>query len=495
VATGATQAATYDDIFWVGGDGEWTGDVTADPEYSTGNWSTDPNAASGLPAKFVLGRNDGIRTGQVVGAGPFDLDRVPCNESGCTTSPIPGGTQLGTDIYINNGATVSYNPNRQFLTGDDGLDRFGDFRVQAFADTPGTPTLNISNGSRFNHVTGAGGDLDGMWTRWNGAELNLDGEGTVFSRTGIDGFASGAWMFASFHGFDNSVQTVSLTNGARFENQGQAWFGQSSTDLMDGNAAGIRVVMTINGGHFDNTGGDEYGLDNDGLPLRSDLAFIYDHKPDGDMNPDDDELYIINFTGPGSITVDGVNAAPLDTTAFPLPPGTARGGIRVARQTGNLIDVNPDPQEEELVAEYVGGNTQVSYQDLWNLGILRANGLSGPAALGGANFDDYFTVTNNPGDNDYKLTSTLSAPAPVLPGDYNRDGKVGAEDWVVLRKGSLLADGNGSLHIDPVDEMIWRKNFGLGGPGGSATPAPEPAAMLLMLIGLASVSLIRKRAS
>ena len=72
------QAAVYDNVYWVGGSGEWTGDVTASPEYATGHWSANPNAATGLPAKFVLGRNDGIRTNGVIGNGNYDLDRVPC---------------------------------------------------------------------------------------------------------------------------------------------------------------------------------------------------------------------------------------------------------------------------------------------------------------------------------------------------------------------------------------------------------------------------------
>src|SRR5436190_19672727 len=63
------QAAVYDNVYWVGGSGEWTGDVTATPEYATGHWSNNPNAATGLPAKYVLGRNDGIRTNGVVGNG------------------------------------------------------------------------------------------------------------------------------------------------------------------------------------------------------------------------------------------------------------------------------------------------------------------------------------------------------------------------------------------------------------------------------------------
>ena len=70
---------------------------------------------------------------------------------------------------------VTYNPNRQFLSGDDGLDRFGDFRIQPDANFPGTPTLNFSNGAIIDQVR-----LPSVVTptacgpAWNGAELNVD---------------------------------------------------------------------------------------------------------------------------------------------------------------------------------------------------------------------------------------------------------------------------------------------------------------------------------
>ena len=82
------QAAVYDNVYWVGGSGEWTGDVTACPEYATGNWSTNPNAATGVPARLAFGRNDGIRVGEVIGNGKYDLDRVPCG--GAFSSPRQG---------------------------------------------------------------------------------------------------------------------------------------------------------------------------------------------------------------------------------------------------------------------------------------------------------------------------------------------------------------------------------------------------------------------
>ena len=125
------QAAVYDNVYWVGGSGEWTGDVTASPEYATGHWSTDPNAATGLPARLALGRTDGIRVGEVIGNGGYDLDRVPCGGAFSCSATTGAGIQLGTDMYISGaGAVVTYNPNRQLLSGDDGLDRFGDWRIQ-----------------------------------------------------------------------------------------------------------------------------------------------------------------------------------------------------------------------------------------------------------------------------------------------------------------------------------------------------------------------------
>lgn len=492
-----SHAAVYDNVYWVGGSGEWTGDVGATPSYATGHWSTDPNAATGLPAKFVLGRNDGIRVGQTIGAGGYDLDRLPCDSAAaCTTTPpvsISGGTQLGTDIYINNGSTVFYNPNRQLLPGDDGQDRFGDWRIQPNASFPGTPTLNLSNGSKFVHQTTAGGDPDGMWTRWNGAELNIDN--ATFERTGDrdNGFSGGAFMLASYHGYDHSVQTINIKNGGKLINEGQMWFGVSSFDLLGDNAAGIRVVMTINNGDVNLSGGDDWELDNDGLPLRADLAFIYGRKPNGDADLTDDETYIINFTGPGSITVNGDAANSLDGDTT-----TGGGGIRVARQTGTThqIVINGNPKD---VADYVGRDEQKSYQDLWNLGILRANNLSG---LTGANFNDFFSVTNSPGQNGYKLTSLLAATAPSLTGDFNQNGVVDAADYVIWRDtvGSttdLRADADGSLQVDNIDLMRWREHFGQTATGsglGAGAGVPEPSSIVMVLMGVAALASRRRAA-
>ena len=96
----------------------------------------------------------------------------------------------------------------------------------------------------------------------------------------------------------------------------------------------------------------------------------------------------------------------------------------------------------------------------------------------------------------------------IARGDFNGDGKVDQADYVVYRKtvgqdgindtattkALLLADADGDLKVGANDLRIWRENFGRTvGDGG--LPVPEPGTMFLTLIGLASLSVFRKRAS
>jgi hypothetical protein len=75
-----------------------------------------------------------------------------------------------------------------------------------------------------------------------------------------------------------------------------------------------------------------------------------------------------------------------------------------------------------------------------------------------------------------------------LPGDFNGSGSVGADDYVIWRKappplGPFLTNFN-----------TWRGNFGgvlgSGAGSGSSTNVPEPACLMLLVLGTA-VSLLR----
>jgi hypothetical protein len=63
----------------------------------------------------------------------------------------------------------------------------------------------------------------------------------------------------------------------------------------------------------------------------------------------------------------------------------------------------------------------------------------------------------------------------ALPGDFNSDGAVDAADYIVWRK---------NYSDQPAGYNIWRANIGrIAGGGPSITPVPEPAAVLLIMLG------------
>lgn len=88
----------------------------------------------------------------------------------------------------------------------------------------------------------------------------------------------------------------------------------------------------------------------------------------------------------------------------------------------------------------------------------------------------------------------------TLSGDYNRDSKVNAADFVVWRKldgtSATLADGSGNGSVGPEDYGIWRDNFGSEiavGAQRSEYAVPEPACLGCMIICLAGTAMRRSR--
>jgi len=80
-----------------------------------------------------------------------------------------------------------------------------------------------------------------------------------------------------------------------------------------------------------------------------------------------------------------------------------------------------------------------------------------------------------------------------VPGDYNRNGVVDAEDYLLWRKtlgtNFLVADGNENGQVDSGDYDVWREHFGeIAVEGMSAvdpaTTVPEPHIITLLLAAL-----------
>jgi hypothetical protein len=103
------------------------------------------------------------------------------------------------------------------------------------------------------------------------------------------------------------------------------------------------------------------------------------------------------------------------------------------------------------------------------------------------------------------VVRTNLIPGASLP-DYNLNGVVDAADYALWRNTrgqmgiGLAADGNNDGTVDQLDYDLWRANFGmLVSPGSgsglafSVASVPEPACGVLLLIGAAGLSQIRKR--
>jgi hypothetical protein len=168
-----------------------------------------------------------------------------------------------------------------------------------------------------------------------------------------------------------------------------------------GHNPGIEVAMTIDNGTLDLTGGDypdyPFGL------ISGELVLVYEYNEGvGPKN----EKYSINFTGPGSITVDPYDSDPDPNFAQIL------GGIYVATQDSSGGFAPPiNPRTMAPVAPDLF--TPIGYEDLWDLGILQANGLSG---LTGATFSTYFTTTGTKFTTNYTLTSLVPGSGRGLSG-------------------------------------------------------------------------------
>jgi hypothetical protein len=82
---------------------------------------------------------------------------------------------------------------------------------------------------------------------------------------------------------------------------------------------------------------------------------------------------------------------------------------------------------------------------------------------------------------------------PDVQGDYNDNGIVDAADYVVWRNslGQSVTLPNDATPgtVMQEDYDVWRRNFG-GGAIGSATAVPEPAMIVLCMLGVVGFSLM-----
>jgi hypothetical protein len=169
--------------------------------------------------------------------------------------------------------------------------------------------------------------------------------------------------------------------------------------------------------------------------------------------------------------------------------------------SGTAIAATPVP----AFADFPLGVSSGDYEGEFNLGlassynpafITESGGLVGDAyaRLGVALIDGkaYFDI-HTTAFPDGEIRGFLS----YVEGDYNDDGTVGAEDYVLWRKtyhGSgeeQLADSNNDDFVDEADYTAWRQSFGnvgisySSGSGASVGSAiPEPRTLTMVALAL-----------
>ncbi len=152
-----------------------------------------------------------------------------------------------------------------------------------------------------------------------------------------------------------------------------------------------------------------------------------------------------------------------------------------AKQAGNPISQAGDTITIEVpLSELTAGGLNLADDGLVDGTFFRI-------ALA-TNSDDanFFSIDN------FRLLTAITG----LSGDYNNDGTVDAADYTVWRDnegavaGTLLNDTDGGV-IGAAQYATWVNNF--GATSSTSVAIPEPAAGLMLLIGLASVALNRKR--
>jgi autotransporter-associated beta strand protein len=182
-------------------------------------------------------------------------------------------------------------------------------------------------------------------------------------------------------------------------------------------------------------------------------------------------------TGAGTLALAGLNNYNGDTIV----------------QSGKLSVTSPNGLNQQFDNEWDIHLSTGSILDLTftgtpdTIGAFFIDGVSQPAGIWGAEGSGAaFTSPLITGTGRLEVTQFIPPP---LVGDFNDDGRVDAADYIVWRK----TDGTPTGYND------WRTNFGKTSPGvgsgselGANAAVPEPAAAVLLILGIAAMATRRQ---
>ena len=205
-----------------------------------------------------------------------------------------------------------------------------------------------------------------------------------------------------------------------------------------------------------------------------------------------------------------------DHVGDPMPTTIRVSSPEMLYAIGGWFDTNPDGQSVGFVFE-----DRTTFNDpgylLPGIGVMYPgdNPSFGHAFVGIVDPDGFNTVVLSgtlqvneenqlEGGNIFGADDFTLAVAPGLAGDYNDNGTVDAADYTVWR--DALAGGATQLTndstpdtVDESDYAYWRAHFGAAAGAGAVTaaeaasPVPEPAAAVLLVLGAMVVGARHRR--
>lgn len=290
----------------------------------------------------------------------------------------------------------------------------------------------------------------------------------------IDSFGEGSWAHI---GFDNVRVPGTLSAFAKGDVNGDGATNSADTSILFNQFTGWRSAVPMakpdglarEEGDFDGNG------DVDGGDVLHHLANI------GLTAPAASKAKLIYNPADGSVSFNATGAAGGKITAFRLLSDAA-----TPFTTGvATLPAGGTPLSTDIASELFWVDTTLAgFTGTVNLGSILSSGLSltqAEAALASAKY------VGAAGTGEQSVTLSL---AGAIGGDFNGDGAVNATDLDDPTFGWKARFG---VDLDGADFLTWQRNFGAGSATAAASAVPEPTTAILAGLGIASLSLARRR--